>query len=82
MRDLREGASPAYTVSRTSACATNSAPGGLWELGGIQVAKSLAIGNPADGYYTLKIMAETGGAGETGGNASKSSKLTNRHGND
>ena len=27
------------------------------------IAKSLAIGNPADGYYTLKIMAETGGAG-------------------
>jgi len=27
------------------------------------IAKSLAIGNPADGYYTLKIMSETGGAG-------------------
>ena len=27
------------------------------------IAKSLAIGNPADGYYTLKIMAESGGAG-------------------
>jgi len=27
------------------------------------IAKSLAIGNPADGYYTLKIIAETGGAG-------------------
>jgi threonine synthase len=27
------------------------------------IAKSLAIGNPADGYYTLKIMKETGGAG-------------------
>jgi threonine synthase len=27
------------------------------------IAKSLAIGNPADGYYTLKIMGETDGAG-------------------
>ena len=27
------------------------------------IAKSLAIGNPADGYYTLKIMEETNGAG-------------------
>jgi threonine synthase len=27
------------------------------------IAKSLAIGNPADGYYTLKIMSDTGGAG-------------------
>jgi threonine synthase len=27
------------------------------------IAKSLAIGNPADGYYTLKIMQESGGAG-------------------
>jgi threonine synthase len=27
------------------------------------IAKSLAIGNPADGYYTLKMMNETKGAG-------------------
>ena len=27
------------------------------------IAKSLAIGNPADGYYALRVMAETGGAG-------------------
>ena len=27
------------------------------------IARSLAIGNPADGYYTLKIMSESGGAG-------------------
>jgi threonine synthase len=26
------------------------------------IAKSLAIGNPADGYYALRTMAETGGA--------------------
>jgi threonine synthase len=26
------------------------------------IAKSLAIGNPADGYYALKIVQETGGA--------------------
>jgi threonine synthase len=26
------------------------------------IAKSLAIGNPADGYYALKVMAESGGA--------------------
>ncbi len=26
------------------------------------IAKSLAIGNPADGYYALKIVEETGGA--------------------
>jgi threonine synthase len=26
------------------------------------IAKSLAIGNPADGYYALKQLAETGGA--------------------
>jgi threonine synthase len=29
------------------------------------IAKSLAIGNPADGYYALKATAETGGAMET-----------------
>jgi threonine synthase len=26
------------------------------------IAKSLAIGNPADGYYALKVMEHTGGA--------------------
>ncbi len=26
------------------------------------IAKSLAIGNPADGYYALKVLQETGGA--------------------
>lgn len=29
------------------------------------IAKSLAIGNPADGYYALKTVKETGGAIET-----------------
>ena len=29
------------------------------------IAKSLAIGNPADGYYALKAAAESGGAMET-----------------
>ncbi|KJU83455.1 threonine synthase [Candidatus Magnetobacterium bavaricum] len=28
------------------------------------IAKSLAIGNPADGYYAMKIIQETGGYGE------------------
>lgn len=28
------------------------------------IAKSLAIGNPADGYYCLKIIAESGGGSE------------------
>ena len=28
------------------------------------VAKSLAIGNPADGYYAVKTVTETGGRGE------------------
>lgn len=28
------------------------------------IAKSLAIGNPADGYYAVKAVAETGGLGE------------------
>ncbi len=28
------------------------------------VAKSLAIGNPADGYYAVKVIQETGGYGE------------------
>ena len=27
------------------------------------IAKSLAIGNPADGYYALKVMEESGGYG-------------------
>ncbi len=27
------------------------------------IAKSLAIGNPADGYYALKVLAQTGGCG-------------------
>ncbi len=42
-----------------------------WEAGTLNVrpvqprtiAKSLAIGNPADGYYALQVMAETGGSG-------------------
>ena len=29
------------------------------------IAKSLAIGNPADGYYARKIMDKTGGYGES-----------------
>jgi threonine synthase len=29
------------------------------------IAKSLAIGNPADGYYALKAAAESGGAMDT-----------------
>lgn len=28
------------------------------------IAKSLAIGNPADGYYALKVIEETGGSAE------------------
>jgi len=28
------------------------------------IAKSIAIGNPADGYYGIKVMRETGGWGE------------------
>jgi len=28
------------------------------------IAKSLAIGTPADGFYALKVMKETGGSGE------------------
>src|SRR5947207_4676988 len=28
------------------------------------IAKSLAIGTPADGFYALKVMKETGGAAE------------------
>ena len=28
------------------------------------IARSLAIGNPADGYYALKVLEETGGAAE------------------
>jgi threonine synthase len=27
------------------------------------IAKSLAIGNPADGYYALRVMSESGGSG-------------------
>ena len=27
------------------------------------IAKSLAIGNPADGFYALEVMAESGGSG-------------------
>ncbi len=29
------------------------------------IAKSLAIGNPADGYYSARVMRETGGWGES-----------------
>ena len=29
------------------------------------IAKSLAIGNPADGYYSAKVMRESGGWGES-----------------
>src|SRR5262249_29848140 len=28
------------------------------------IAKSLAIGTPADGFYALRVMKETGGSGE------------------
>jgi len=42
-----------------------------WEAGTLNIrpvrpktiAKSLAIGNPADGYYALRVMAESGGSG-------------------
>ncbi len=42
-----------------------------WEAGTLNIrpvqprtiAKSLAIGNPADGYYALQVMAESGGSG-------------------
>ena len=42
-----------------------------WEAGSLNIrpvqprtiAKSLAIGNPADGYYALGVMAESGGSG-------------------
>ena len=27
------------------------------------IAKSMAIGNPADGYYALKVMSQSGGQG-------------------
>ncbi len=30
----------------------------------VTLAKSLAIGNPADGYYAMKIIRDTGGMGE------------------
>ncbi len=33
------------------------------------IARSLAIGNPADGYYALKTMAETGGGAEMASDA-------------
>lgn len=29
------------------------------------IAKSIAIGNPADGYYVIKVINESGGAGES-----------------
>ncbi|MCC7146155.1 MAG: threonine synthase [Phycisphaeraceae bacterium] len=29
------------------------------------IAKSIAIGNPADGYYVIKVVTESGGAGES-----------------
>src|SRR3989337_3266510 len=32
------------------------------------IAKSLAIGNPADGYYAIKVMKESGGGGGEGSN--------------
>ena len=42
-----------------------------WEAGTLNIrpvrpntiAKSLAIGNPADGYYALRVMADSGGSG-------------------
>jgi len=42
-----------------------------WEAGTLNIrpvvprtiAKSLAIGNPADGYYALRVLAESGGSG-------------------
>ena len=51
-----------------------SSAGGTWafEAGTLNfvpqkpdtIARSLAIGNPADGYYALKVMEETGGSSE------------------
>lgn len=50
-----EGCSPVVTAAREK----------TFEVKPVRpttIAKSLAIGNPADGYYALKIVQETGGA--------------------
>jgi threonine synthase len=50
-----EGCSPVVQAARA----------GTFEVRPVRpktIAKSLAIGNPADGYYALKIVQETGGA--------------------
>ncbi len=33
------------------------------------IAKSIAIGNPADGYYVIKVVRDSGGWGESAGDA-------------
>ena len=59
-------------VKMVGAQATGCSPiSSAWQAGTFNIrpvkpdtiAKSLAIGNPADGYYALKTMEETGGGG-------------------
>jgi threonine synthase len=64
---LVDGELPAMHGAQATGCSPVAA---AFEAGSLDVqpqipdtiARSLAIGNPADGYYALKVAAETGGA--------------------
>ncbi|MFN8524406.1 MAG: threonine synthase [Chloroflexota bacterium] len=63
---LVEGTPPRMTGAQADGCApvVHSFDAGTFEVEPVRpdtIAKSLAIGNPADGYYSLKIMEESGG---------------------
>lgn len=64
-----EGARPKLFGAQATGCSpiTTAAKRGSPEIEPQKpntIAKSLAIGNPADGYYAVKTILESGGAGE------------------
>jgi threonine synthase len=64
---LVEGTAPRMIGAQAEGCApvVQAAREGSMDVRPVRpktIAKSLAIGNPADGYYSLKVVAETNGA--------------------
>ena len=62
-----EGTSTSCTLTRTCSPVTTAYRDGTLQVTPVKpktIAKSLAIGNPADGYYSLRIIQETGGFAE------------------
>jgi threonine synthase len=64
---LVRGQTPRMTGAQAEGCSpiVSAAREGTYDVRPVRprtIAKSLAIGNPADGYYSLKLVEQTGGA--------------------